>query len=171
MTTGRLSMYFPRAGLDGLPAADTKEVDFALYFHLSHEVENKHKLFRELSSTGNRNVGQKGHRPPLPESFVERKMNRNLKLIFAFGSLATLIPVLAQATAAHPKDRKKETHPASGSAEITRGQEVFEQNCSRCHNAPQGIPPKISATVIRHMRIRASLSAADEKALLQFMNP
>lgn len=98
-------------------------------------------------------------------------MNRNLKLIFAFGFLAALIPVLAQATAAHQKDKKKETHAAPSSEEITRGQEVFEQNCSRCHNAPQSISPQISATVIRHMRVRASLSAADEKALLRFMNP
>lgn len=97
-------------------------------------------------------------------------MNRNLKLIFAFGFLAALIPVLAQTTT-HPKAKKKETHAAPSSAESTRGQEVFEQNCSRCHNAPESLPPRISGTVIRHMRVRASLSAADEKALLRFMNP
>jgi cytochrome c5 len=51
------------------------------------------------------------------------------------------------------------------------GQQVFEQNCSRCHNAPQGFSPRISGTVIRHMRVRAGLSAEDEKALLRFLNP
>lgn len=53
----------------------------------------------------------------------------------------------------------------------SRGERVFKQNCARCHNAPQGFPQQISGTIIRHMRVRASLSAADEKALLEFMNP
>jgi cytochrome c5 len=51
------------------------------------------------------------------------------------------------------------------------GQQVFDQNCSRCHNAPQGFSPRISGTVVRHMRVRAGLSAEDEKALLRFFNP
>jgi hypothetical protein len=51
------------------------------------------------------------------------------------------------------------------------GQRVFEQNCSRCHNAPDGFSPRITGTVLRHMRVRASLSQHDEKELLHFMNP
>jgi cytochrome c5 len=51
------------------------------------------------------------------------------------------------------------------------GQQVFEQNCSRCHNAPQGFSPRISGTVTKHMRVRAGLSSEDEKALLRFLNP
>ena len=52
-----------------------------------------------------------------------------------------------------------------------RGQQVFNQNCSRCHNAPEGFSPSISGTIARHMRVRASLSQADYKALLRFLNP
>ena len=51
------------------------------------------------------------------------------------------------------------------------GQQVFEQNCSRCHNAPEGFSSRISGTVVRHMRVRAGLSAEDERALLRFLNP
>lgn len=51
------------------------------------------------------------------------------------------------------------------------GQRVFTENCSRCHNAPQGFSPKIAGTVSRHMRLRANLSAEDERALLRFFNP
>jgi cytochrome c5 len=51
------------------------------------------------------------------------------------------------------------------------GQRVFEQNCSRCHTAPSSFSPRISGTIVRHMRVRASLSRHDEKALLQFFNP
>lgn len=51
------------------------------------------------------------------------------------------------------------------------GERVFTQNCSRCHNAPEGFSPRISGTIARHMRVRANLSREDEKALLRFLNP
>ena len=52
-----------------------------------------------------------------------------------------------------------------------QGQQVFNQNCSRCHNAPEGFSPSISGTIARHMRVRASLSEADYKTLMRFLNP
>ena len=51
------------------------------------------------------------------------------------------------------------------------GELKFKQNCSRCHEAPQGFSPRISGTILRHMRVRASLSEADEKEILRFLNP
>ena len=51
------------------------------------------------------------------------------------------------------------------------GGRVFEQNCSRCHTAPDGFSPRISGTIVRHMRVRASLSEHEEKELLRFLNP
>ncbi len=51
------------------------------------------------------------------------------------------------------------------------GERAFQQNCSRCHTAPDGFSSRISGTVVRHMRVRASLSRDDEKALLRFFNP
>lgn len=51
------------------------------------------------------------------------------------------------------------------------GERVFQQNCSRCHNAPDSFSPRISGTIARHMRIRASLSQHDEEELLRFLNP
>jgi cytochrome c5 len=63
--------------------------------------------------------------------------------------------------------------PAADTTPATsdRGQQVFAQNCSRCHNAPQGFSPHISGTIARHMRIRAGLSDEDYKALRHFLNP
>jgi mono/diheme cytochrome c family protein len=52
-----------------------------------------------------------------------------------------------------------------------RGQEVFNQNCSRCHTAPEGFSQSVSGTIAMHMRVRANLSDADYKALLRFLNP
>ena len=51
------------------------------------------------------------------------------------------------------------------------GQQVFEEHCSRCHTAPDGFSPRISGTVVRHMRVRASLSRKEEEELLRFFNP
>jgi cytochrome c5 len=53
----------------------------------------------------------------------------------------------------------------------SEGQRIFEQNCSRCHNAPEGFSSRISGTIVRHMRVRASLSRHDEEELLHFLNP
>jgi cytochrome c5 len=50
------------------------------------------------------------------------------------------------------------------------GGKKFDQNCSRCHNAPENINPRITGTVLRHMRVRATLSAQDEKDILRFLN-
>jgi cytochrome c5 len=51
------------------------------------------------------------------------------------------------------------------------GARIFEQHCSRCHTAPDGFSPRISGTIVRHMRVRASLSEQEEKELLHFFNP
>ncbi len=53
----------------------------------------------------------------------------------------------------------------------SEGERVFQQNCFRCHNAPEGFSPRITGTIVRHMRVRASLSRRDEEALLKYFNP
>ena len=66
------------------------------------------------------------------------------------------------------KQNKRQTPQAAGD---DRGQQVFNQNCYRCHQVPQGFSPSISGTVARHMRVRAGLSEDDYKALMKFLNP
>jgi len=98
-------------------------------------------------------------------------MNRRLVLALAAIPLAGLLPLVGQnAPAKQPsaKAAAAKTQPADDSS---RGQQVFKQNCARCHDAPQNFPPQISGTIVHHMRIRASMSAEDEKALLKFMSP
>jgi cytochrome c5 len=51
------------------------------------------------------------------------------------------------------------------------GEHIFARRCSNCHNAPEGFSPRISGTVVRHMRVRANLSKHEEEALLRFFNP
>jgi cytochrome c5 len=86
-----------------------------------------------------------------------------LCLVSALGLAAQQSPVKPAATGHLPK--QPSTQPQS------EGERVFQQNCWRCHNAPEGFSPRISGTIVRHMRVRASLSQHDEQALLKFLNP
>lgn len=100
-----------------------------------------------------------------------------LTAILYLGSV--LVPsvacVLAQPQAAPEgtaqANNKKQKKDASSSQQQNEGQRIFEQNCSRCHNAPEGFSPNISGTIVRHMRVRASLSKHDAEELLRFFNP
>jgi mono/diheme cytochrome c family protein len=85
---------------------------------------------------------------------------------FALVGVAAMCQSNADRTTPEPRDSKT-VQPAGQN----RGQQVFAQNCSRCHNAPQGFSPRISGTIARHMRVRASLSEADYRALQKFLNP
>jgi cytochrome c5 len=61
----------------------------------------------------------------------------------------------------------------SGTAAATQdpGERKFQANCNRCHNAPEQLSPRIVGTVVRHMRVRASLSAEDERDILRYLAP
>jgi cytochrome c5 len=85
-------------------------------------------------------------------------------------AVKTMQPYLAQQAAAAP------THNAaaaqnSAKSQPSEGETIFHQRCGNCHNAPEGFSPRISGTVVRHMRVRASLSKHEEEELLRFFNP
>ena len=96
---------------------------------------------------------------------------------YFFSAIMLLIslPALSQATNTAISTKPSVQQAAQvhdGSASKPRdGNEVFAANCSRCHSAPESFSPRISGTIIRHMRVRANLSKEDEQALLRFLNP
>ena len=100
-------------------------------------------------------------------------MNSTRSLLLAACTLVALLPLFAQSGTPGPAAQSSRTADPRQSQKgaAPDGQRVFRQNCARCHDAPQSFPPQITGTILRHMRVRASLSAEDEKALLQFMNP
>lgn len=100
-------------------------------------------------------------------------MNPKRILILWASILVIFIPLLAQTGDSSTAQKNSRPAPTSASdaQAASHGEKVFQQNCSRCHNAPQGFSTQISATILRHMRVRASLSARDERDLLRFMNP
>jgi cytochrome c5 len=86
---------------------------------------------------------------------------------WAVGASAAIGQTGSAQQQSHSKTRLKAVH----ATDQERGQQVFEQNCARCHNAPESVSSKISGSVAMHMRVRAGLSDADYKALRQFLNP
>jgi cytochrome c5 len=61
--------------------------------------------------------------------------------------------------------------PKASSVPADTGDRVFAVNCSRCHAAPMSLSPRITGTVIMHMRVRARLSKRDEQLLLKYLAP
>lgn len=51
----------------------------------------------------------------------------------------------------------------------TLGEQRFRANCGRCHAAPQKFPPRAMATVLRHMRVRATITDEDMRLVLFYM--
>jgi mono/diheme cytochrome c family protein len=86
-------------------------------------------------------------------------------------TLALVSSVFAGSPAA-----KKETSVApvvqSNDADTMRiqGEQRFRANCGRCHAAPQKFPPRMMATVLRHMRVRATITAEDRRLILFYMS-
>jgi cytochrome c5 len=72
---------------------------------------------------------------------------------------------------AQTNTEQKPPAPAVRNSGQKNGEEVFMQNCSRCHKPPMTISPRITGTVVMHMRVRAKLSRQDEEALLRYLAP
>ena len=87
--------------------------------------------------------------------------------VLLLGSLLTWAQAATSAQSAGKAPSTKQAKPAA----IDPGQRAFEANCGRCHNPPQQFSPRITGTVLRHMRERALLSPQDERDLLKFLAP
>lgn len=51
-----------------------------------------------------------------------------------------------------------------------QGEQRFRANCSRCHATPQKFPPCMMKTVLRHMRVRATITDEDMRLVLFYMS-
>jgi cytochrome c5 len=49
------------------------------------------------------------------------------------------------------------------------GEKRYRANCGRCHMAPHKYPPRMMATIERHMRVRATLTEEDVKYIVRYM--
>jgi cytochrome c5 len=100
-------------------------------------------------------------------------MKRNILMQLALiTSIACTTLVLAQ-SGTTPKPGAQPAKPAATAkrAKQPDGGQKFDANCGRCHSAPEQLSPSLVGTVVRHMRVRANLSAQDEKDILKYLAP
>ena len=58
---------------------------------------------------------------------------------------------------------------AEDAAMRVQGEQRFRANCGRCHATPQKFPPRMMKTVLRHMRVRATITDEDMRMILFYM--
>jgi mono/diheme cytochrome c family protein len=98
-----------------------------------------------------------------------------MKNILIAGLLA-----LAMLTSAFAGSRPSKEEAASPGAVVSssseadegarlEGEKRFRANCGRCHQAPHKFPPRMMATIERHMRVRALITDEDLHFILRYM--
>ena len=106
----------------------------------------------------------------IPVSLVSRRIKVTRLVAFLLVSsisLASLsVAANKQSAGRKPAQTKKATQTNGNEGEIR-----FRNNCGRCHNPPESLSPREARAVVRHMRVRAMLSAEDEKLILQYLAP
>jgi cytochrome c5 len=98
------------------------------------------------------------------------KKNIPMPLALLVSILSTTV-VFAQTSPAPKPAAAKTAKKPDTTKSVDVGQRKFDANCGRCHSFPEQLSPSITGTVVRHMRVRANLSAEDEKDILRFLAP
>ena len=94
-----------------------------------------------------------------------------MQLALSASIISTTLGVAQTSTAPRPKVAAKPAAKPDPTKQTDVGQRKFDANCGRCHSFPEQLSPSITGTVVRHMRVRANLSAEDEKDILRFLAP
>ena len=93
--------------------------------------------------------------------------------LLAAAAFASILYV-ASASAEGPLPRKAAAPVAAQSHDADamriQGEQRYRANCARCHAAPQKFPPRMMATVLRHMRVRATITDEDMRLVLFYMS-
>ena len=74
----------------------------------------------------------------------------------------------ANATNPSPAATAKVQHDDDEKARA-EGERRFHANCGRCHQSPHKFPPRMMATIVRHMRVRATITDEDMRLILRYM--
>jgi cytochrome c5 len=94
-----------------------------------------------------------------------------MQLALSASIISTSLVVAQTPTASKPAVAAKPSAKPDPTKQTDVGQRKFDANCGRCHSFPEQLSPSITGTVVRHMRVRANLSAEDEKDILRFLGP
>ena len=98
------------------------------------------------------------------------KTNLPCSLLGILGAIVLTLPLCAGSSSAR-KSAESAAVVGTADADTTRieGEKRFRANCGRCHAAPQKFPPRMMATALRHMRVRATITNEDQRLILFYM--
>jgi len=100
-----------------------------------------------------------------------------IKFLLAGFLVASALSLGLMANASSSKDAAKDSAAPTVSAEQSalnetmhvEGEKRFRSNCGRCHTAPPKFPARMMATIVRHMRVRATITEQDMRLILRYM--
>ena len=78
------------------------------------------------------------------------------------------VPSVVVLSAAAPSTAGPSTAAQNRAARV-EGEKRFRTNCGRCHMPPHKFPPRMMATIVRHMRVRALITDEDMRYILAYM--
>jgi mono/diheme cytochrome c family protein len=93
----------------------------------------------------------------------------------AFLALSLLLLGVAMAGTRSSRNEDKDAAAVTASDEAQdnsmrlEGEKRFHSNCGRCHAAPPKFSPRVTGTILRHMRVRAMLTDGDTRLILHYM--
>jgi cytochrome c5 len=107
-----------------------------------------------------------------------------MKRIHAIPALLLALAVSLALTAAagtgggSDKDKDKDApaaaaaanHAAQDDSARLEGEKRFHSNCGRCHAAPPKFSPRMAATIVRHMRVRATITDEDMRFITSYLS-
>jgi cytochrome c5 len=88
-----------------------------------------------------------------------------LLIVWAFTTLAQ------NTTSQAPSAKQNKGGTPSAANESAEGEKRFETHCGRCHVPPEDLSPREAKAVLRQMRVRANLSAEDQRLILKYLAP
>lgn len=83
-----------------------------------------------------------------------------------------VVGAAAQNSTPKPKPASsKPSPPQTAKTESAAGERLFQTQCGRCHAPPEDLSPREAKAVLRQMRVRAMLTAEDERLILKYLAP
>lgn len=97
--------------------------------------------------------------------------------LLVLGSFLFCVVLAASANNGNSKDKGKDSPAATSASSHTaqddtmrlEGEKSFRSNCARCHAAPPKFSPRVMATIVRHMRVRATITEEESRLILHYM--
>ena len=111
----------------------------------------------------------------LPLSIDSRRFQVNSQLpfraIFVFMFVAAIGAAARDSSAQRQANKPKPSSTQTASTENAEGERLLQTQCSRCHIPPDDLSPREAKAVLRQMRVRANLTAEDERLILKYLAP